>query len=175
MKSKQIVIMLVVLVVIIAAYFAFSKNRTVEAPKVSSNEEQTLPNDQANENAAESSAEQAATTPQVTTESKGVFSDENNAMDVDAQVFEVVYDGKVFLPNSLDIKQGDIVFFKNSSTKSFWPASNPHPTHTAYPEFDAKSAMKPGQTFEFKFLKTGTWGFHDHLNSSASGTITVTK
>lgn len=91
----------------------------------------------------------------------------------DVAVFEITYDGKAFSPSQLTIKNGDVVIFKNESTTSFWPASGPHPTHTGYPEFDPKKATAPGGTWQFKFTKSGTWPFHDHLNSSVFGKIIV--
>lgn len=90
-------------------------------------------------------------------------------------VYDISYDGTKYTPSTLNIKQGDIVRFKNNSKDSFWPASAPHPEHTDYPEFDAKSALAAGKTFEFKFTKVGTWKFHDHIKPSAFGSITVTK
>lgn len=102
-----------------------------------------------------------------------VVEDPNEPDGNDVAVFEVVYDGKVFNPSDLNIKTGDVVIFKNEGTASFWPASGPHPTHTSYPEFDAKKAVGPGQQWQFKFTKAGSWPFHDHLNSSAIGKITV--
>lgn len=101
----------------------------------------------------------------------GQFSDES---DLDnGQVYQIAYDGKAYAPSNLTIKVGDTVVFKNNSEKSFWPASANHPEHLKYPEFDAKKAIAPGQSFQFKFVKTGEWGFHDHLNPSAFGKITV--
>jgi plastocyanin len=54
-----------------------------------------------------------------------------------------------------------------------WVASDPHPIHTDYSAFDAKQGIAPGDTYSFTFTKTGNWGFHNHLNPSATGTITV--
>lgn len=101
------------------------------------------------------------------------FSSGEEAEGVDVQVFEVIYDGSKFAPDSLSIKAGDVVIFKNKSKSAFWPASNPHPTHTDYPEFDAKKSIAAGQTYEFKFTKVGKWGFHDHINATARGVIAV--
>ncbi len=93
----------------------------------------------------------------------------------DVAVHSIVYDGTKFIPTSITIKQGDIIIFKNASSKGFWPATDPHPSHTNYPGFDADHAVAPGDTFEFKFTKLGNWGYHDHLNPSTDGSIVVTK
>lgn len=106
----------------------------------------------------------------------GQFSDETQAGGgTDVQVREIVYNGTAFTPNDLTLKVGDVVIFKNDSNKSFWPASGPHPQHTNYPEFDPKKSIAAGSTWEFKFTKAGTWPFHDHLNATAFGKITVTQ
>ena len=93
----------------------------------------------------------------------------------DILVVQVNYDGKKFDPASVDIKVGDIVIFKNNSDGAMWPASAPHPSHTAYPEFDAKEAIDPGGKWQFKFEKVGSWKYHNHSNPSAFGVVNVTE
>ncbi len=104
---------------------------------------------------------------------QGVFTGEEEVMGGDLQVFEITYNGKQYTPKSLSVKSGDVVIFKNASTVPFWPASGSHPAHTAYPEFDPKKPVPAGGTFEFKFIRTGTWSFHDHLNPSTGGSVVV--
>lgn len=79
-------------------------------------------------------------------------------------------------PKELTIAVGDTVEFRNSDVKPHWLASNPHPSHADYPEFDPKAALAPGGVWSFKFTKAGTWKFHDHLNgrdTKFQGTIIV--
>ena len=78
-----------------------------------------------------------------------------------------------YAPNTLTVSQGETIVFHNESSKDMWPASAPHPTHTNYPEFDAKRAISPGETYEFTFTKIGAWKFHDHRDPAKFGTITV--
>lgn len=104
----------------------------------------------------------------------GHFSGEGDIEGSDVQVFDIVYDGTTFSPSSLSVKNGDVVIFKNKSKAAFRPASDPHPTHTDYPAFDAKQPIPAGKSYQFKFTKVGTWKFHDHLNPSAQGSVTVT-
>ena len=85
----------------------------------------------------------------------------------------VTYTTSGFSPGSLTIKTGDTVVFKNNSAADFWPASGPHPTHTNYPEFDAKKAISAGVSYSFTFTRTGSWKYHNHLNPTLTGTITV--
>ncbi len=79
-----------------------------------------------------------------------------------------------FSPTTLTIKVGDIVVFENLDSQDRWPASNIHPSHSVYSEFDPKRGLKPGESWEFKFDKPGSWRFHDHLHPELTGTITVT-
>lgn len=79
-----------------------------------------------------------------------------------------------FSPENLTIKKGTTVTFKNVDKVARWPASNIHPTHTIYPEFDPLQPIDPGQSWSFRFDKVGVWKDHDHLIPSIRGTITVT-
>ncbi len=86
---------------------------------------------------------------------------------------EILMREDTFYPRFIEIKEGDEVTFENKSTQDHWPASNIHPTHDIYPEFDSKQEVKPNQSWKFKFSKIGQWRFHDHLNSTISGEISV--
>lgn len=78
-------------------------------------------------------------------------------------------------PNEVTIKKGDIVLWTNESDEYHWPASDLHPTHGIYPEFDPLKPIAPGDTWKFKFDKVGVWNFHDHIRANKIGTITVTE
>lgn len=84
---------------------------------------------------------------------------------------EMSQDG--FKPSQVTIKKDTIVRFKNVGGSDMWPASNPHPTHTAYQDFDARRSVKPGETYEFRFKVAGTWGCHDHLSPGLTCRIVV--
>ncbi len=85
----------------------------------------------------------------------------------------ITYTNSGFTPKTLTVKVGDTVTFTNDSSQSMWVASNPHPTHTDYAGFDAKTGMSRGESYMFTFTKAGTWGFHNHLHSTDGGTIIV--
>lgn len=91
-----------------------------------------------------------------------------------SQTFSVSYTTSCYTPSALAIKKGDkVVFTNNTSNKYMWPASDPHPSHTDYPEFDAGKDITPGGTYSFTFTKIGSWGYHDHNKPNCHGTITV--
>lgn len=78
-----------------------------------------------------------------------------------------------FNPAQITIKKNTIVRFTNVGNGDMWPASNPHPSHTAYQDFDARRHVKPGETYEFKFKNVGKWGCHDHLSPGLTCRIVV--
>lgn len=79
-----------------------------------------------------------------------------------------------FRPLNLSVKKGQKVTFINQDSEDHWPASNPHPTHQIYAEFDPKKPINSGSSWQFTFDKVGTWGYHDHLYPGLQATITVT-
>ncbi len=86
-----------------------------------------------------------------------------------------------FVPSNVTIKAGDAVVFVNRDSSPHWPASGPHPAHTAYPEtggcigstFDACKGLGPGEEFRFTFNQKGSWKYHDHLNAATHGYGTI--
>lgn len=78
-----------------------------------------------------------------------------------------------FDPRELTVSQGDTVKFTTVRNKYFWPASNTHPTHDIYADFDAKNAVAPNAFWSFQFDRVGEWHYHDHLDPQFSGVIIV--
>lgn len=78
-----------------------------------------------------------------------------------------------FEPKKLSIVLGDTVVFKTTAEKEFWPASDLHPSHSIYSEFDPKAPVSAASTWQFTFAKLGEWKFHDHLSPLYRGVITV--
>ena len=78
-----------------------------------------------------------------------------------------------FLPATTTIKRGDVVRFVGAAERRFWPASDGHPVHSIYPEFDPLRPLQPDEAWEFTFTSRGEWGYHDHLHSFAKGVIQV--
>lgn len=84
----------------------------------------------------------------------------------------VFKDGK-FEPQNVSIKVDQTVNFVNQSDEDIWPASNIHPTHGIYPQFDSQKPINPGKSWSFTFTRAGTWKFHDHLQPEITGEIKV--
>ncbi len=78
-----------------------------------------------------------------------------------------------FSPTTTRVKNGDVVRFENKDTDWRWPASDLHPTHELYPEFDPQEPIKAGEGWSFRFQEQGSWRFHDHLKPNKRGTLVV--
>lgn len=78
-----------------------------------------------------------------------------------------------FSPELITINKGDTVVWVNKGDGYYWPASNLHPTHKIYEEFDPKSPISPGESWSFTFERAGMWKYHDHLWPSNVGEVTV--
>jgi len=187
MKTKHFIYIIFIVIVIVALsyYFYDAKSREALAPAANIEEMLEVENNDAGEiDPAEKPENEPGDTilsddeevKDLPDQTEGTFSSgEEQVLPPDILVVEVVYDGSSYSPSEVNILVGDIVIFKNESEKSFWPASNNHPTHTIYSEFDSKKSSPAGESFQFKFEQAGSWGFHDHLNPSVGGTINVSE
>lgn len=88
-----------------------------------------------------------------------------------AHVIELHSDG--FSPDSLTIAPGETVTFITKTGMPFWPASDEHPSHLAYPAFDPQKPVSSGESWSYTFTESGTYAFHDHIRSAHTGTIIV--
>ena len=81
-----------------------------------------------------------------------------------------------FSPAESTAKSGGKITWVNNSKNKVSVASDPHPTHTANPELTNgafTADLAPGASTTVTVTKTGTWGFHDHLNPGVRGKVTV--
>ena len=103
------------------------------------------------------------------------------------KTYEVTYTDAGYSPQTLTIKVGDTVTWKNQSTHNVWTASGMHPSHTDYAgttvqqhcpdpsntSFDECAAEAPGTSWSFTFTKAGTWPYHNHVKASDFGKVIV--
>lgn len=89
----------------------------------------------------------------------------------DATVIRMTADG--FEPASVTVDQNQTVIFLNQDNQDHWPASDIHPTHDLYPQFDPQAPIKVGASWFFKPKKAGQWKYHDHLSPHIRGTLIV--
>ena len=87
----------------------------------------------------------------------------------------VVFTDDGFTPKTLTIKKGETIVFSNKTGTLFWPASNLHPSHLMYADFDPKEPVAANATWSFTFDQVGEWEYHDHLAPYHTGVITVVE
>lgn len=86
---------------------------------------------------------------------------------------DIVLTPRGYEPSEVVIKKGSTITFSTTLEKAHWPASNLHPQHTIFPEFDPKRPLASDEEWSFTFDTVGVWNFHDHIRSYYVGTITV--
>lgn len=89
------------------------------------------------------------------------------------ETVSVSYTDSGFEPAEITIEAGTTVVFTNNSSNQMWVASDVHPTHQEFPEFDQLRVTGPSSTYEFTFNESGTYGYHNHAASQRVGTIIV--
>lgn len=77
-----------------------------------------------------------------------------------------------FSPKEITIKAGESVVWMNEGTVDHTVNSVVHPTHLLYPPLNLNT-IKPGEQKSLIFPDAGTYKYHDHLNPSLTGSVTV--
>lgn len=99
-----------------------------------------------------------------------------NTLDlIPAVTTTVIMNDDYYEPAYLIMKKGSTIIWKNESSSDKWPASDVHPSHTLYPEFDPKEPIPPGESWSFTFDKAGDWDFHDHIQPRITGNVTIVE
>jgi plastocyanin len=117
-----------------------------------------------------------------------VDSDGGGVEEIDTSGENVVEMGDFgYNPKLLHINKWETVTWVNVGERANWPASDVHPSHTAYPGssrtkcgtaeeegmFDACKGLEKGESFSFTFDKEGEWEYHDHLRATVKGKVVV--
>ncbi len=92
------------------------------------------------------------------------------AMTSEKNVVKVTSSG--FSSKSITIKVGESVTWQNDDSENHIVNSAVHPTHLVYPPLNL-GVIKPGETRSLTFSEAGTYKYHDHLNPSLTGSVTV--
>lgn len=98
----------------------------------------------------------------------------------------VLYGEGGFVPQTVTIKLGQTVAWRNPSGKPMWVGSDPHPAHTdlkgfdqgrvinrATPSFIGQANAHGSAIYEYTFTKVGRWGYHNHLFPAHTGMVIV--
>lgn len=87
----------------------------------------------------------------------------------------VTYSDTGFSPKTLTVKKGTTVTFENQSSGKMWVASGVHPTHLLLPGFDELKSVEKSGTYQYTFVKVGTWQYHNHVKPSDLAVVVVTE
>ncbi len=142
-RNTVIAVVMVIVLVIFGWYLLRPKGTTT--PEVS----EPTPTSTASKSASPQASSSAAMTEKVVTISSTGFS-----------------------PKSITIKAGESVTWTNSDSANHTVNSSPHPAHTDYPLLNL-GVIKNGESKSLSFPKAGTFKYHDHLNPSLFGSVTV--
>lgn len=152
MKRSSIIISGLILIALIAgAVFAFSRRSSTS-----------------DNNANQGPLNTTATTAENNVENSGSTAQQQ----AEAAAVTVTYDGSGFSPNKVTVKSGDKVAIKNTSNRTLDYDSDPHPQHTDNEELNA-GIVSAGASKTFTVSTKGTWGVHNHLNSTQTMTVIV--
>lgn len=90
-----------------------------------------------------------------------------------SQTIVITITDEGFSPREVTVDTSATITFVNKDSIPHWPASNPHPRHDDYSDFDPTHAIAQGDLWTFRPTKEGRWHYHDHLNPHRRGTLVV--
>lgn len=140
---KKILLVIVVLIVVLGAFTFLGNKKTT--PITSTKQ-------------PESTKTEVSTMPAVTETNK--------------QITNVILGDSGFVPKDVIVEVGATVIWKNSSRKTATVNSDNHPTHQLYP-FLNLGEFANASSVQVVFDKAGKYRYHNHLNPSETGTVTV--
>lgn len=91
-----------------------------------------------------------------------------------AETATISFTSDGFSPAELSVKKGTIVTIVNNSSSQVQFSSDDHPTHRINEGMNLP-VLAPGESDSFVAEGVGEWGFHDHIDASFTGMITVTE
>ena len=144
---KNAVIVVLILAVIGGGAFALSQNK----------------NDETENQAGQTNTSQE----QISDNTETSVTTTNNSTSV-----TITYSESGFGDPKITVPAGANITVKNTSSRTVDFASDEHPTHRINSELNVGD-IGPGESKTFTVSRKGTFGFHNHLNVSETGTITV--
>lgn len=150
---KKIIIIIVVIAVVAAGGFILL--RSSDSTDTDTQEQDEITTQPAEESST--SEEEAA---------------EGEAEEAEQVAATITYTDSGFSVDNQTVAAGSTVEIVNQSDSQLDFASNVHPVHSDNSEFNV-GIIEAGDSTTFVVNETGTWGFHNHLNSSQLGEITV--
>lgn len=78
-----------------------------------------------------------------------------------------------FLPKDITIKKEEEVTWVNEDSSDHQVNSAVHPTHQIYPPLNSVGLLESGEKKSLSFPDAGVYKYHDHLNPTLFGSVTV--
>lgn len=144
-RNLVIAVVVILLLILVGWYLMRPKQPTTQTPQPSHTPIST-----------ESTASPTAT-------QRAMMQEEKNLVKITANSFS---------PQSITVKAGESVTWENTDTENHTVNSDNHPTHLLY-SFLNLGVIKPGDKKSVTLSKAGTFTYHDHLNPSLTGSVTV--
>ena len=116
-----------------------------------------------------------STAPQASPQEKTEATNEGSMKEDDEEVMEKItieITSSGFMPKNITIKVSEAVTWNNTDSADHTVNSAVHPTHQVYPPLNL-GVIKSGEKKSLTFPEKGTYKYHDHLNPSLTGSITV--
>lgn len=110
--------------------------------------------------------------PPTSTGSETTNNTSDPAGDTEVLTATITFTDDGFTPSTTTVSKGAVVEVVNNSSSDVQFSSDDHPTHTEETELNLK-VLTPGESATFTATKTGTWGYHDHLDDKFTGTLIV--
>lgn len=164
--SKNLLIIIVAIIVIAgggALVASMSKDNNDDPANSNSTSQTTSPTSR---DTRDDTASQSTPAPQPASNDVMNENEEENA------AATITFSASGFSPTTQTVLSGDSVQIKNTSDDDLQFYSDPHPDHTSNEELNI-GLIDPGETKTFTVSKKGTYGYHNHLDSSQKGTLTV--
>lgn len=147
---KNVVITTVVITVLVLAGWYFMGSKKYATPKAPAAVSQTP-------------APATVESPTSSATNGAVVKEDQNAVQISSSGF---------LPKDITVKVGESVTWVNEDTVDHAVNSIVHPTHLVYPPLNL-GVVKPADKKSLTFPTAGTYKYHDHLNPSLVGSVTV--
>lgn len=97
-----------------------------------------------------------------------ITSKSNNGIQVRVTV---TYTDGGFTPGVITVKSGTTVIFSNTASKALWVQTS----NQSLSGFDEGKSILNGGSFEYTFMKIGTWKYINHNTPTESGIVIVTQ
>jgi plastocyanin len=169
-RKFSLILIIIVLLALVSGYAVYTHKAS--APTTEVKVEQKVYNQEVSVPTTSSSTViTTASSSQTNAQEQGHYSSGDGEVTPDIMVYEIVFDGKTFAPNSQEIKVGDVVMFTNKTNSALKVVSNNSKTSSTTP-----SVSSPGMTpdvTQFSFSKPGTWQYMVEGNNKIIGQLIV--